>query len=76
MIIQHYDLFRLKHDGETKNIGLFENYRDVLTLIEWPEKVNNKPQNVIKLFFEYQEKFEKRFLSIKGIKNNDLNELL
>ena len=38
-IIQHYDLYRLTSSSETKNIGLFENYKEMLTLIEWPEKI-------------------------------------
>ena len=74
LIIQHFDLFRLKHEDETKNIGLFENYKEVLTLIEWPEKITNRPQNVIDFFFDYKDKLEKRFLSIKGLKINNLNE--
>ena len=43
-IIQHYDLFRITNNEEIKNIGLFENYKEILTLIEWPEKV----QKIIK----------------------------
>ena len=74
MIIQHYDLFRLKHKNESKNIGLFENNSNVLTLIEWPEKIFKKPLNVIELFFEYHNNLQKRALFIKGLKINDLNE--
>ena len=70
LLVKHYDLFRLKNKEETRNIGLFENYSNVLTLIEWPEKIFNAPNNKIELFFEYKEKFEKRFLSINGIKIN------
>ncbi len=42
LLIQHYDLFRLKNINETKNIGLLENYNNVLTLVEWPEKIKKK----------------------------------
>ena len=38
LTIHHFDLFRIKDANETENIGLFENYKDILTLIEWPEK--------------------------------------
>ena len=71
-IIQHYDLYRLKSSEETKNIGLFENQKEILTLIEWPEKIDNK----IDLFFEYGEDMNKRFLSIKGLGNEKLNEII
>ena len=74
LIIQHYDLFRLKDTEETKNIGLFENYEDVLTIVEWPEKINNRPKDLIELFFEYQDKLEKRFVFTKGLKAINLNE--
>ena len=74
-IIQHYDLYRLTSSGETKNIGLLENQKEILTLIEWPEKINNKINNKIDLFFEYGEDMNKRFLTIKGISNKTLNEI-
>ena len=74
-IIQHYDLYRLTNSQETKNIGLFENQKEILTLIEWPEKIRNKIGNKIDLFFKYGEDMSKRFLSIKGLSNKELNEI-
>jgi tRNA threonylcarbamoyl adenosine modification protein YjeE len=74
-IIQHYDLYRLTNSHETKNIGLLENQKEILTLIEWPEKIDNKLENKIDLFFEYGEDMNKRFLTIKGISNKTLNEI-
>ena len=74
-IIQHYDLYRLKSSDETRNIGLLENQKEILTLIEWPEKINNKINGKIDLFFEYGEDMNKRFLSIKGLSNEKLNEI-
>jgi tRNA threonylcarbamoyladenosine biosynthesis protein TsaE len=74
-IIQHYDLYRLTNNEETKNIGLLENQKEILTLIEWPEKIDNKIDNKIDLFFEYGEDMNKRFLTIKGISNKTLNEI-
>ena len=74
-IIQHYDLYRLKSSDETKNIGLLENQKEILTLIEWPEKINNNINNKIDLFFEYAEDMNKRFLSIKGLSKEKLNEI-
>ena len=74
-IIQHYDLYRLTNSHETKNIGLLENQKEILTLIEWPEKIDNTIDNKIDLFFEYGEDMNKRFLSIKGLSNKKLNEI-
>jgi tRNA threonylcarbamoyladenosine biosynthesis protein TsaE len=74
-VIQHYDLYRLKTSDETKNIGLLENQKETVTLIEWPEKIDNKIGNKIDLFFEYAEDMNKRFLSIKGLSKEKLNEI-
>ena len=74
-VIQHYDLYRLKSSDETKNIGLLENQKKIITLMEWPEKINNKIDNKIDLFFEYAEDMSKRFLSIKGLTKERLNEI-
>jgi len=67
LIIQHYDLFRLKNTEETKSIGLLENAENILTLVEWPEKIKNKPRKRIDLKFEYAEHTKKRFLTIKNM---------
>jgi len=74
-LIQHYDLFRLKNINETKNIGLLENYKEILTLVEWPERIEKKPINIIDLIFEYDEDVEKRFLTIHGLGKEKLNEI-
>ena len=73
--IQHYDLYRLTRSVEIKNIGLLENQTEILTLIEWPEKIDNKIDNKIDLFFKYGEDMSKRFLSIKGLSYEKLNEI-
>ena len=75
-IIQHYDLYRLKSINETKNIGLLENQKEILTLIEWPEKINIKINKKIDIFFEYGDDMKKRFLSIKGLSRKKLNEII
>ena len=74
-IIHHYDLYRLTNSMETKNIGLFENYKEILTLIEWPEKIETKIETKIDLFFEYGENLEKRYLYTKGLNNEKLNAI-
>ena len=74
-IIQHYDLYRLASSNETKNIGLLENQEELLTLIEWPEKIEKKIYKKIELIFEYKKDMSKRFLSIKGLSDEKLNEI-
>tara|TARA_B100001540_G_C15613703_1_gene554316 strand:- start:26 stop:490 length:465 start_codon:yes stop_codon:yes gene_type:complete len=65
--ILHYDLYRIKDKKELKNIGLLENYKDALLLIEWPELISKKPKNLIKFFFSYEMNFKKRSMLIKNI---------
>ena len=64
-IIVHYDLYRLKNEKETKNIGLFSNLKQNITIVEWPELIKNKPINRIDLFFEYTRDMNERTLTIK-----------
>ncbi|MDB4231717.1 tRNA (adenosine(37)-N6)-threonylcarbamoyltransferase complex ATPase subunit type 1 TsaE [Candidatus Pelagibacter sp.] len=68
-IIQHYDLYRLTDYNEIKNIGLFENKEEIVTLIEWPEKIKETIDNKIDLFFEYSDDLNKRYVTIKEVKN-------
>jgi len=74
-VIQHYDLYRLTNGTEIENIGLLENHKEVLTLIEWPEKIEKKIEKKIDLFFEYSEDLNKRYLSIRGIEDEKINAI-
>ena len=75
LLIQHYDLFRIKDNNEIKHIGLFENYNKIITLVEWPEKIEKKFIKKIDLIFEYGKNIEKRFLTINGLSEEKLNEI-
>jgi len=65
--INHYDLFRLKKVEEIKNLGLFEDNINTVTLIEWPEIIKKKPKNLIELIFEYGKDHQTRSVQIKGL---------
>ena len=65
--INHYDLYRLKSVQELKNLGLFENSKSLITLIEWPQIIKEKPENLIELFFKYENDYKKRSVQIKGL---------
>ncbi len=64
--IMHYDFYRLKNKMEIKNLGIFEKLNKNIILIEWPELVENKPNDRIELFFEYSNNMNKRIINIKG----------
>ena len=64
IVINHYDLFRIKDPKELYNIGIFEDNSQMVTLVEWPEIISNKPKNVIELYFSYEADFKRRNLEI------------
>ena len=65
--INHYDLFRLKSVEEIKNLDIFGDKINTVTLIEWPQIIKEKPKNLIELFFEYENNHEKRSVQIRGL---------
>ena len=65
--INHYDLFRLKSVKEIKNLNLFEDIFNTITLIEWPQIIKEKPKNLIELNFEYEKDHQMRSVQIKGL---------
>ncbi len=65
--INHYDLYRLKSTQELKNLELFENSKNLITLVEWPQIIEEKPENLIELFFKYEDDYKKRSVQIKGL---------
>ena len=65
--ISHYDLFRLKTDEELKNLGLFEDSSNSITLVEWPQLIKEKPRNLIELIFKYEDDHKKRSIQVKGL---------
>ena len=65
--INHYDLFRLKSREELKNLNIFEDSSIMITVIEWPQIIKDKPKNLVELTFKYDDDHKKRFVQIKGL---------
>ena len=65
--INHYDLYRLKKTEEIKNLDLFEDIINTIILIEWPQIIKKKPENLIELIFEYGKDHQTRSVQIKGL---------
>ena len=66
--INHYDLFRLKSVEDLKNLDLFTDSQNTITVIEWPQIIKEKPKNLIELDFKYEDDHKKRSVRIKGLK--------
>ena len=68
LTIKHYDLFRLKDKSELKNLDIFENNKNAITLIEWPQLINkDKLDKTIDLLFNYENELNNRSVKIVGL---------
>jgi len=68
LLIKHYDLFRLKDNSEITNLGLFENNKGTITLIEWPQLINKENlKGTIDLIFNYENELNNRSVKIDGL---------
>ncbi len=64
--IMHYDLYRLNSPKEAEQLGIFENFKKTLTIIEWPEKIRNNFENRLEITFFQENEEEKRKLKFQG----------
>ena len=68
LIIKHYDLFRLKNESEIKNLDLFDQNKNIITLIEWPELIEKENvKKTIDLVFNYENELNNRSVKIDGL---------
>ena len=65
LLIKHYDLFRLKSHDELKDLDLFDGNDNEILLIEWPEIIKKEPDLVKKLYFKYENQYQKRFINFE-----------
>ena len=74
--VMHYDFYRLKKSEEIDQLGIFENSKNVITIVEWPEKIGKKISNRLEISFYYETNAENRKIKLKGFgkwKNFKLN---
>ena len=64
LLVKHYDLYRLKVADELNDLNLFEDNKDEIIFIEWPQIIKEVPKKVTKLYFEYENNFENRHVKI------------
>ena len=74
-LIKHYDLYRIKNEKELNNLGIQENLKKQITLVEWPEMVKKlKIKNIISLIFKYNKNYTERYLTIISKNKKLINE--
>ena len=64
--VMHYDLYRLQTTKELDQLGIFENSKNVVTIIEWPEKMKKKIENRLEITFYYESDPESRKIKAQG----------
>ena len=75
ILIKHYDLYRIKNEKELNNLGIQENLKKQITLIEWPEIAKKiKIKNSISLIFKYNKNYTERYLTIISKNKKIINE--
>ena len=76
--IMHYDLYRLKTIEELYQLGFFENSKNSIIIVEWPEKIKKRFENRLEITFYYDLKEDNRKIKFKGFgkwKNFKINEI-
>ena len=76
--ILHYDLFRLKSYKDIVELDIFENLKDSVKIIEWPDLIKPKPKDRIEILFQYSKPIDIREVKVRSFgkcKNYILNEI-
>tara|TARA_B100000902_G_C26548800_1_gene546132 strand:- start:17 stop:463 length:447 start_codon:yes stop_codon:yes gene_type:complete len=66
LLIKHYDFYRVKSPNELKNLNLFDKKEKAISLVEWPEIIKKKPNDLIELYFKYENEYKDRFIEINN----------
>ena len=64
--VMHYDLYRLKVVKEIEQLGIFENLKNVITIIEWPEIIKKDIEDRLEISFYYEKEPENRKIDFEG----------
>ena len=62
----HYDLYRLKTNKEIEQLGIFEDSKNIISVIEWPEKMKKKIENRLEITFYHETDEESRKIKFEG----------
>ena len=76
--VMHYDLYRLKNNQDIQKLGIFEDNKNKIIIIEWPEKIKKKIKNRLEITLYYQKEQNIRKIRFKGFgkwKNFKINAI-
>ena len=64
--VMHYDLYRLETEKEIDQLGIFQNSKNSIILVEWPEKIRTNIKDKLEISFFYEKNLETRKIDFKG----------
>ena len=74
--IMHYDLYRLKNEKELNNLGIFQENKNAVKIIEWPSLIRIRKSDKLEIHLDYAKHDNERKLKLRGTgKWKNFNEL-
>ena len=74
--IMHYDLYRIKNKKELNNLGILQDNKNAIKIIEWPSLIKIPTSNKLEIHMDYAKYGNERKLKLSGTgKWKNLNEL-
>jgi len=64
--IMHYDLYRLENEKSVQQIGILEQEKKNIKVIEWAEIMRDKPDNRLEIYMSYEKDQNKRKIGFQG----------
>ena len=76
--IMHYDLYRIKNGKELAQIGIFDENKNSIKIIEWPQLIQTNIEDRLEIYLSYSNNENEREISFKKKgkwKKFNINEL-
>ena len=75
--IMHYDLYRIKKAEELDHLGIFNDNKESIKIIEWPDLIQIPLDNKLEIYLKYVKNENEREVEFVGLNKwaNFVNEL-
>ena len=75
--IMHYDLYRIKKAEELDQLGIFNDDKESIKIIEWPDLIQIPLDNKLEIYLKYVKNENEREIEFVGLNKwaNFVNEL-
>ena len=64
--IMHYDLYRIKNKKELNNLGILQDNKNAIKIIEWPSLIKIPTSNKLEIHLDYVKYDNERKLRLSG----------